>query len=56
MCGHFRIEPLSDRHDRAAFTSGVDPLDRYLRTQAGQDVRRRAAAFLPMTEIAKLFA
>lgn len=44
MCGHFRIEPLSDRHDRAAFTSGVDPLDQYLRTQAGQDVRRRVAA------------
>lgn len=39
-----KIEPLSDRHDRTAFTSGADPLDRYLRLQASQDVRRRMAA------------
>lgn len=40
----FRVEPLSDRHDRAAFASGVEPLDQYLRRQAGQDVRRRVAS------------
>lgn len=40
----FRIEPLSDRHDRTPFTSGVEPLDRYLKRQASQDVRRRVAA------------
>lgn len=39
-----RIEPLSDRHDRTAFTSRVEPLDRYLRLQASQDGRRRVAA------------
>jgi ribosomal protein S18 acetylase RimI-like enzyme len=38
------IEPLSDRHDREGFASGVEPLDRYLRQQAGQDVRRRVAS------------
>jgi GNAT superfamily N-acetyltransferase len=39
-----RVEPLSDRHDRAGFASGVEPLDRYLREQAGQDARRRIAS------------
>jgi GNAT superfamily N-acetyltransferase len=39
-----RIEPLSERHDRDAFISGVEPLDRYLRRQAGQDARRRVAS------------
>jgi predicted GNAT family N-acyltransferase len=40
----FRIGPLNDGHDRAGFTCGVESLDRYLRTQAGQDVRRKANA------------
>jgi len=39
-----RVEPLSDRHDREDFASGVEPLDRYLRQQAGQDLRRRVAS------------
>jgi GNAT superfamily N-acetyltransferase len=39
-----RIEPLSDRHDRESFNSGIEPLDRYLQQQAGQDVRRRVAS------------
>lgn len=39
-----RIEPLSDPHDRESFASGVEPLDRYLRQQAGQDARRRVAS------------
>jgi hypothetical protein len=39
-----RIEPLSNRHDRERFDSGVAPLDRYLRQQAGQDARRRVAS------------
>ena len=38
------VAPLSDHHDRAAFSCGVDSLDRYLRIQAGQDVRRRVAS------------
>lgn len=40
----YRIELLGDRHDRAAFSCGVDTLDRYFRTQAGQDSRKRVAA------------
>jgi predicted GNAT family N-acyltransferase len=39
-----RIDLLADRHDRRNFSCGVESLDRYLRTQAGQDVRRRANA------------
>jgi GNAT superfamily N-acetyltransferase len=35
-----RIEPLTD-HDRAAFSSGVPALDRFLREQAGQEQRRQ---------------
>jgi hypothetical protein len=38
------IEPLSDRHNRESFASGVEPLDRYLGQQAGQDVRRRVSS------------
>jgi ribosomal protein S18 acetylase RimI-like enzyme len=42
--GAFRIEVLSTQHDRAAFSCGVEPLDRYLREQATQDIRRRVSA------------
>lgn len=38
------IVPLADLHDRRAFRCGVEPLDRYLRAQAGQDQRRHIAA------------
>jgi GNAT superfamily N-acetyltransferase len=38
------IAPLGRQHDREAFTCGVEILDRYLKTQARQDVRRRANA------------
>jgi ribosomal protein S18 acetylase RimI-like enzyme len=40
--GEYRIEPLAD-HDRTAFVSGSQMLDRYFRERAGQDVRRRLA-------------
>lgn len=43
MPGAFRIEPLSQDHDRSQFFSGSDALDRYLREQASQDIRRRIA-------------
>jgi GNAT superfamily N-acetyltransferase len=36
------IEPLEPDHDRVGFTCGVESLDRYFRTQASQDVRRKA--------------
>lgn len=39
-----RVEVLSPRHDRTSFESGVEPLDRYFRTQAGQDARKNMAA------------
>ena len=34
------IEPLGKHHDRAAFSCGVEPLDRYFKQQAGQESRR----------------
>jgi GNAT superfamily N-acetyltransferase len=40
----FLIEPLSPRHDRTSFSRGIEALDRYLRQQATQDVRRRVTA------------
>jgi ribosomal protein S18 acetylase RimI-like enzyme len=43
VTGGFRIEVLEAGHDRTAFRSGVDALDRYLREQASQDMRRRAS-------------
>ena len=39
----YHIELLG-AHDRSAFVSGSDALDRYLREQAKQDIRRRVAS------------
>jgi GNAT superfamily N-acetyltransferase len=39
-----RIEVLGPQHDRTTFESGAEPLDRYLRVQAGQDARKNMAA------------
>lgn len=39
----FVIEPLGPKHDRAAFSCGVDILDAYLHKQAGQDLKKRVA-------------
>jgi GNAT superfamily N-acetyltransferase len=39
-----RVEPLGAQHNRNSFASGVEPLDRYFRTQAGQDARKNLAA------------
>lgn len=43
MTERFAIEPLTAAHDRLSFSCGVDTLDRYLQTQAGQDMRRRVS-------------
>ena len=43
MTGTFRIEVLAPEHDRSGFACGSDPLDRYLREQASQDMRRRTS-------------
>ena len=40
----YRVEALCKQHERSGFSCGVEPLDRYLREQAGQDARKRAAA------------
>ena len=39
----FLIEALNTRHDRKGFSCGVFALDRYLKEQAEQDIKRRAA-------------
>ena len=39
-----RVEALGAQHDRSAFESGVEPLDRYFQVQAGQDLRKKMAA------------
>ena len=41
MTSRFRVEALTSAHDRAGFSSGVEPLDRYLRELATQDIKRR---------------
>ena len=47
----FLVTTLDAAHDRGAFCSGSAPLDRYLREQVTQDVRRRVAAcFVALTE------
>jgi len=37
------VEPLGEKHNRAAFSCGVEALDSYLHKQAAQDARKRAA-------------
>jgi GNAT superfamily N-acetyltransferase len=45
-----KIEALESQHDRDRFSCGVDSLDRYLRTQASQDVRRKANGVFVLVE------
>ena len=47
-----RVELLGSEHDRKGFTCGVESLDVYLKTQAGQDVRRKANAVFVLVETA----
>jgi GNAT superfamily N-acetyltransferase len=42
--GSLRVEALGLKHDRSSFVSGAEALDRYLRSQAGQDARKNMAA------------
>jgi predicted GNAT family N-acyltransferase len=46
----FRLEALGE-HDRSAFSSSVIQLDRYLREQASQDVRRHVANCFVAVEV-----
>ena len=43
MTSGFRVEALGAAHDRKRFASGVEPLDRYLRDLATQDIKRRVS-------------
>lgn len=46
----FRVAALEANHDRAEFSSGSEPLDRYFQQQVTQDVRRRVTAcFVALT-------
>jgi predicted GNAT family N-acyltransferase len=47
------VAVLGDTHDRDGFTCGVESLDRYFKTQAGQDVRRKANAVFVLTRDAE---
>ncbi|MEO0033985.1 MAG: hypothetical protein RLZZ501_8, partial [Pseudomonadota bacterium] len=51
MTGDLRVVLLDARHDRGSFTCGVESLDRYLKTQAGQDVRRKVNAVFVLSEV-----
>src|SRR5580698_4769248 len=48
----FRMEPLGSAHDRSIFQCGEEILDRYLQTQATQDIRRRMANCFVAVEVA----
>ena len=39
---HLEITPLASNHNRVDFSCGVESLDRYFKTQANQDVKRKA--------------
>ena len=47
----FLIKALDTTDNRSTFNSGVEPLDRYLREQVTQDIRRRiTACFIALTD------
>lgn len=52
MSVRLRVTPLDAVHDRAMFHSRSDPLNRYLREQASQDVRRRLSTCLVAVDAA----
>ena len=54
-CAPFLVAPLEATHERTGFHSGSDPLDRYLREQVTQDIRRRVAAcFVALNDQARI--
>jgi len=54
--GDFRVEPLGKAHDRATLSCGSEPLDNYLKRQAGQDVAKRVAVCFVLTPDGKTVA
>jgi predicted GNAT family N-acyltransferase len=47
----YKIEILSDKHDRSSFDCGAEPLDRYLKQQSSQDLKRGLAVVYAAREI-----
>lgn len=47
----YRLETLRKQHDREGFTCGVESLDSYLKTQASQDLRRKANAVFVLVPV-----
>jgi predicted GNAT family N-acyltransferase len=56
LSDNFKIEPLGEHHDRAAFSCGKATLDQYLIDQAGQAVRKNLAAIFILTPDGKKIA
>lgn len=52
----FQVQPLGPHHDRAGFSCGVEPLDSYLKRQAGQDMKKRVAAVFVLSSDGKTIA
>ncbi|MHB1656987.1 MAG: GNAT family N-acetyltransferase [Burkholderiales bacterium] len=51
----FRLVPLDTAYGRTKFNSGSEPLDRYLKEQVTQDVRRRiAACFVALDDVQRI--
>lgn len=46
----FTVAVLNEQHDRSGFSCGKESLDRYLRQQAGQDMRRRVTICYAATD------
>ena len=55
MVSLFQIIALGKEHDRSGFNCGVTSLDRYLKEQAAQDMRRRfTICYVALTEIKRV--
>lgn len=52
----FLLTQLDGAHDRTTFNSGSEPLNKYLREQVSQDIRRRIAACFVATTDGKRIA
>ena len=46
----YQIEPLEKKHNKTEFKCGVDALDQYLKTQAGQDIKKNVAVTHVLTD------
>ena len=48
-----QVQPLHKSHDRESFDCGIEPLNRYLKQQARQDLEKRVAAPFVLVEPGK---